>query len=295
MAETVRLSPSAIATFSQCPRKFYYSFVEKLPTKPTVHLVRGRILHKVLEDFFGAVSIAHVKQEQHWKETWEDFRKLMFELLEKEWAQIGSPKYPDCFESEGQKAEFKEETEEFLDFYCAKLAYALHNKLKTENKESQWFQSNIQRHFYPKDREYKLELEDENFVGIIDKTMSLYGKGMAIVDYKTSKSELPHSISERDLKQCKAYAFLWNAKFQEIPKFVSIFYLRDGESVYYPISQRDLDEIEADVKNIRAREKEKPKFELKPQHLCKYCDFFSKCYTSEEEFQKKFEAAKLQR
>ncbi|MFH0714576.1 MAG: PD-(D/E)XK nuclease family protein, partial [Candidatus Diapherotrites archaeon] len=131
--------------------------------------------------------------------------------------------------------------------------------------------------------------------GIVDKTMQLFGQGMAIVDYKTSKSSLPHSISERDLKQCKAYAYLWNAKFQEMPRFVSIFYLRDGESVYYPISERDLKEIEDDVKNIRGREKDKPQFELKPQTLCKYCDFFSKCYASEEDFLQKRDAEKANR
>ncbi|MFH0714507.1 MAG: PD-(D/E)XK nuclease family protein, partial [Candidatus Diapherotrites archaeon] len=102
MADTVRLSPSAIATFSQCPRKFYYVYVERLPTKPTPHLVRGRILHKVLEDFFGAVSIAHVKEEQHWKDTWADFRKLMDELTDSEWAKIGQKEYPNCFESASQ-------------------------------------------------------------------------------------------------------------------------------------------------------------------------------------------------
>ena len=45
-------SPSSILTYKQCPRKFYYQYVEKLPTKKSFALVRGSIVHSVIEDFF---------------------------------------------------------------------------------------------------------------------------------------------------------------------------------------------------------------------------------------------------
>jgi ATP-dependent helicase/DNAse subunit B len=45
-------SPSSILTYKQCPRKYYYQYNLHLPTKPSIHLVRGNIVHEVLEHFF---------------------------------------------------------------------------------------------------------------------------------------------------------------------------------------------------------------------------------------------------
>ncbi|MFH1173660.1 MAG: PD-(D/E)XK nuclease family protein, partial [archaeon] len=45
-------SPSSINTYKQCPRKYYYTYILKLPTKPSIHLTRGHVAHAALEDFF---------------------------------------------------------------------------------------------------------------------------------------------------------------------------------------------------------------------------------------------------
>jgi len=45
-------SPSSILTYKQCPRKYYYKYIVGLEEKPSVHLVRGKIAHEVLEHFF---------------------------------------------------------------------------------------------------------------------------------------------------------------------------------------------------------------------------------------------------
>ena len=36
----------------KCPREFYYKYISKLPEKKTIHLFRGTLVHKVLEDLF---------------------------------------------------------------------------------------------------------------------------------------------------------------------------------------------------------------------------------------------------
>ena len=48
----MRLSPSKINCFLQCPRQFYYKYIEKLPDQLTLHLFRGTIVHEILEDIF---------------------------------------------------------------------------------------------------------------------------------------------------------------------------------------------------------------------------------------------------
>src|SRR3989344_6726125 len=45
-------SPSSINTFKQCPRKYHYQYVQKLPTKANIHQIRGNIAHSTLESFY---------------------------------------------------------------------------------------------------------------------------------------------------------------------------------------------------------------------------------------------------
>src|SRR3989338_7701576 len=45
-------SPSSINTFKQCPRKYYYHYILNLPTKPSIHTLRGNVVYEVLEEFF---------------------------------------------------------------------------------------------------------------------------------------------------------------------------------------------------------------------------------------------------
>ena len=282
----VRLSASGIVTYSSCQRKFYHRYIEKLPEKPTPQKVRGSIVHKVLDEFFDVVDLSKIPKDKHWHEIWQDFNGILNILIEAEWKLIGGV-YPDCFKSEDQKQEFLGDTKEIIDFYSAKLAFALFSKLK-ELKNSRWLDADIKKFFYPKDREYKLELIEQNMIGFVDKTMSLFGGGIAIVDYKTSKTTLPHYISKEDLKQCKVYAYLWKSIFGETPKHISVFYLRDGESVYYPIGDKDLEEIKSDVEEIRAKEIKKESFSKNVTKLCDYCDYWSLCFKNREDYEKQF-------
>lgn len=280
----VRLSPTSIACFYECPRKFFYIYIRGLVERVTPAKIRGKIIHKILEHFFNYVNIADI-QEKEWEKLWKKFRKIFFSLLDTEWGMIGT-EYIDCFKNRDEKKTYLEETKRFLDFYAAKLAFSLTSKMEEMNKESEWFEDDLKRFFYPKDRELRLELKNENISGIIDKTMTLFGEGIAIVDYKTSKCPLPHYIPESHLKQGKAYAYLWKESFGETPKHISFYYLRTGESVYYPISDKDMEEIKTDIDKIR---KKKPVIEEFPKNeskICDYCDFHRFCFKNEHKNEK---------
>lgn len=272
----IRLSPTAIACYYECPRKFYYIYVKGMKEKPTPSKVRGKIVHRVLEEFFHFVKLSELKEE-NWQELWKKFRSVLFSLLKTEWNQIGKL-YEDCFKDEKEKDNFFEETKEFLDFYAVKLAFSLVNKIRELDRNSKWFDEELRRFFFPKDMEMKLEIEDEGLAGFVDKTLSVFGKGIAIVDYKTSKCPLPHFIPETHLKQGKAYAFLWHKLFNEIPQHISFYYLRTGESVFYPISERDIKEIKDDIEEIRSKKPIAEEFPKKESRLCDFCDFKDLCF-----------------
>jgi len=56
-------SPSSINCFKQCPRKYFYQYVLKYPTKENIHCIRGNIVHDALEKFFSFNTI-QVDKEQ---------------------------------------------------------------------------------------------------------------------------------------------------------------------------------------------------------------------------------------
>ena len=275
-----RLSPTAISCYCECQRKFFYIYIKEIKEKPTPDKVRGKIVHKVLENFFTFVDLIKIKEEK-WQDLWKKFRSILLSLLESEWKQIGCA-YENCFENDKQKTDYFDETLEFLDFYAIKLAFSLMNKMRELDKNSKWFEYNIKRFFYPKDRETKLELKDDGIVGFIDKTMSLFGDGIAIVDYKTSKCVLPHFIPNTHLIQGKAYAYLWKRVFNKLPKHISFYYLRTGETIYYKISDNDISEIENIITEIRNKNLDVSEFQKSKTKLCEFCEFKLFCFKDAE-------------
>lgn len=49
--EIIKLSASSMKTFDQCPRKYYYNYIDKQPKKTWDHLDLGNLCHKALEIF----------------------------------------------------------------------------------------------------------------------------------------------------------------------------------------------------------------------------------------------------
>jgi putative RecB family exonuclease len=49
--QIIKLSASSVKTYEQCPRKYYYTYINKQPTKEWDHFDLGNICHKTLEIF----------------------------------------------------------------------------------------------------------------------------------------------------------------------------------------------------------------------------------------------------
>ena len=73
-------SPSSINTFKQCKRKYYYQYIKKLPTAPSIHLVRGNIAHSALEDFFD-IELGKLEES----EIQSHLRKTIQQLFIEKW------------------------------------------------------------------------------------------------------------------------------------------------------------------------------------------------------------------
>ena len=51
-------SPSSINTYLLCPRKYYYRYIKRLIPPEDIVLIRGRILHKVVENIFSIKELS---------------------------------------------------------------------------------------------------------------------------------------------------------------------------------------------------------------------------------------------
>lgn len=83
----VRLSYSKITDFEVCPRKYYYSYVEKVPFVANEYLIKGREIHEILytstlypENMMGWV-LTHPKYKDY-QEMMDNYIKLLMSIEE---------------------------------------------------------------------------------------------------------------------------------------------------------------------------------------------------------------------
>ena len=74
-------SPSSINMYLQCPRKYYFNYHLKMPTSPSIHLVRGNVAHLALEHMYEVLP--EVIADHHR----ENLKIIITELLKRFWKE----------------------------------------------------------------------------------------------------------------------------------------------------------------------------------------------------------------
>jgi len=204
-------SPSSIKTYKHCARKYYYSYILKLPQAPNIHLVRGNIAHSVLEYFFDTDTSLFSMED------YEVHLKLVIqELLVKEWKKVKEKL--DKLELTKEKMMFYfEETLmmllKWLDLFCSKI-----------EKKRGTFQERFKE--LTPERELLFTSEKYHVRGIIDAIEKNSDGSVRLMDYKTSKSA---NINEHIL-QLGIYSLLYHDKHGVMPKHVGVYFLKHKES-----------------------------------------------------------------
>ncbi len=270
-------SPSSINTYKQCPRKYFHQYVEKLPTGTSIHLIRGNLVHKALEDFFDldmadsstqSFKFLHLRLfsifTRHWKLAKSDLEGLGLNDAElKEYFDESIAMLQNWFNR--YKGKMEKRMESGNDFFEA------YNALKPLREE---------------------EYASEEFMvrGFIDAIHKLDGKTV-VLDYKTSKRT--HISSEYRL-QLAIYALLYEEKHGKKPDFVGIDFLKSIEQVL-PVDDELISHARFEIEQIHASTKSDSAIDYpqRPSPLCKWrtgqCDFYDVCFggVSSEDFLKK--------
>ena len=261
-----RLSPSAINTYFKCPRQFFYQYMCKLPTLPSIHLIKGTIVHSVLEDLFRGFKKDPVQlTEQLFIKRWEKNSKVLTEL-------------------DLEPVELEQHRK---DAYNMVMDYATDFAKKMQNLIDAGKVENLQHAYYmlkPKFREQRLEIELEcdgekfTMVGILDRVHEGWDNTLTIADYKTSSKYGP-GLSEEYRRQLAIYAYLYSITQKKTPDFVAIVFLRYGEEFLLEVTPSLLRYARESILEVfrKTRSVEIEDYPLKESPLCRWCSFQSVC------------------
>jgi ATP-dependent helicase/DNAse subunit B len=260
------LSPSSINLYKQCPRKFFYQYILRLPTKPSIHLIRGSIVHEVLEKFFS------LNPDDISKEDYKFFFKSyltanLFKLWKNNQKKLAALKMTN-YQLEQYLVDSQNMLTNFVDMFSSKLK----KRITMTGSFDQAF-----KELTPIVEE-KLVNEELGVMGYVDAIHNIDDK-VIIIDYKTSSKD--HLSPEYKL-QLAIYALMYKRKYGLMPNKVGINFLKFGEQ-FLDVDQKMLDDAKQEIEfvheQIKSREiRDYPKHE---SGLCKWstgqCDFYEVC------------------
>jgi putative RecB family exonuclease len=243
----LRLSPSAVSEYENCPQLYKYRKIEKLPEPPSLDAERGTLIHTILQDLFEFPSAERVPQ-------------TAFDLLPSRWsAQLeGKPELKDMVTNE----------KEWLD----RATSLLTTYFELENPTT----------FEATHREMHLENDFEADVylhGYVDRLDIAPTGEVRIVDYKTGRSPKP-GWEEKALFQLRVYALLYWKSTGVLPRLLQLIYLGDGRVVKSNPSMKDIESAEKTLHRVAQDifiSIEKDYWPPKPSRLCDWCFFKSIC------------------
>lgn len=264
-------SPSSINTYKQCPRKYYYQYIKKLPTQENIHLIRGNITHTVLEKFYQVDPT--ILSEDNYVEELTHYTKNLFNAhWSKEYHRILKLGL----------------TEEQLIFYYQETIMMLANwlnhifkKLRKEMDSKPLVAAFKAITPVAIEQEFKSdELMVRGFVDYIEDD----GHDIKIMDYKTSKSG---TLTPEYKLQLAIYALLYDRTYGKVPTKAGIWFLKHGE-IMIDVDEELIKLAKFEIEQIHLAT-ESDKIEDYPKHvgpLCRYstgkCDFYDTCFKKEQ-------------
>jgi len=243
----VRLSPSRVNDFKNCPQLYKYRAIDQLPEAISIDAERGTLVHSILHDLFDApaqertIARAQGLFPGIWKKQCEDKPELMTLISnEKEWSD--------------------------------RIFSLLATYFSLEQPQS--FEATF--------REIHVELdlrEDVYLHGYVDRLDVAPSGEVRIVDYKTGKAPKP-GWEEKALFQLRIYALVYWRVNGVLPKLLQLIYLGDGQVLKSSPSEQEL--INAEKSLMQIADEILTAIELnswkpRPSRLCDWCSFKNIC------------------
>lgn len=243
----LRLSPSRINDFNNCPQLYKYRTIDLLPEPPSIDAERGTLIHTVLEDLFELPAPERTIAKAA-------------DMLPSRWQEQINAK-PEIEKLVLDTGSWFKRVEELLGNY-----FTLENPTK----------------FEPTFRELHLEMDlsPELYLhGYVDRLDVAPTGEVRIVDYKTGKSPKA-GWEEKALFQLRVYALLYWKNHGVIPKLLQLIYMGNTRLVKSVPTENELIKTEKILFDIAAdilRAIERNEFRPRPTKLCDWCFFKTIC------------------
>ena len=260
-------SPSSINLYKQCPRKYFYQYIIKLPTKPSIHLIRGFIVHEVLEEFFK-IDIASLDKGDYKY----GFRSYVMSKLAKLWGN-SKDKLLKLGLTTADLDFYYVDSQEMLTNFIDSFSEKLGNKLKGASDLEKAF-----KQLTPSVEE-KIQNIDLQVRGFIDAIHDDNGE-IVIMDYKTSKKD---DMTPAYRLQLGIYALLYQQKYNKTPSKVGINFLKFGERMI-DVDDSLINEAKHEIQYVHEMTVTDNiiDYPRKESGLCKWrtgqCDFYNECF-----------------
>ena len=249
----MRTSYSSLQTYKQCPQKYKFQEIDRIPSKKSKEAVFGTLIHNSLKFMFEKTPLFPTVDEVI------EFYRSNFPSAEN-----------SVFETEiVRKAYFEEGLKMLKNFYA---------------KNAPWNFSVIDL-----ESRFEIPLQDEKrqethiLSGKIDRIDKLADETYEIIDYKTSK-RLPSQESVDNDLQLSIYSLGIQKKWPHLKSEqikVSLYFLKHGEKL---TSSRTIDAVEKTkndvidtIGQIRKKLEKNETFEPVPSPLCDYCSYKPIC------------------
>jgi RecB family exonuclease len=247
------LSHSSITTYEDCPKKWHFRYIEKIPQKPKHFFSFGKSMHGALEYFYKIDSLPAPTMEQ------------VLEYYEKNWLTEG-------YLNEVQEAEYKTLGRKILKEYYDKHIADFEIPFSTE---------------YP----FNLEVNGVKVTGFIDRIDKRPDGTLHILDYKTGK-EFPKIRVVRD-QQLTMYQMaveeLLGMKVSEL----TFYHLNSNQAVTAKAHTGDQIKVLREKIVTTAEKILADQFDPRPdERKCNWCDYKDLCPVFNPEAAKKEEEAK---
>lgn len=243
------LSPSRASDYQQCPLKYRYRAIDKLPEPKTVAQVRGTLVHACLEDVHG------------WPREQRTYPAAVKRL---------KPNWADLCQRDPELTKLVPD-EELLGFLteCRSL---LRGYFEMENPQG--FDSDAIEQYV--DTVLPNGVPVRGFIDRVDKAPT--GE-VRVVDYKTGKMPSPRYADEA-MFQMRFYALVYWRLFDIIPHQLRLMYLKVVDSMYLSPSREELEYFERDLGELWAKiegDGTAGTFRPKKGPLCNWCHFQDHC------------------
>ena len=213
----LRLSPSAVSEYENCPQQYKYRKIDKLPEPPSLDAERGTLVHTVLQDLFELPAAGRTPQ-------------AALELLPSRWSTQLADK-PALLEMVTNEKEWLDRASALLETYFTlenpSTFEATHREMHLEND----FDVDVYLH------------------GYVDRLDIAPTGEVRIVDYKTGKAPKP-GWEEKALFQLRVYALLYWKNTGVLPRLLQLIYLGDGKVIKSNPTRKDVESAEKVLRRV---------------------------------------------